>query len=231
VDAYIPFSYVTAVSSLQGDCAIDRIFGTVIPRTPPILDPLLWITKTLYYHGDSRALGNINGSYRLRQAVTVLVDRVDNLSSPVVGNPLHLVGESKSYAEDPTLTDDSVLEDCFELHERATASNSGLTIAATWTSDSSVQIMAVGEGANPLVFGAPSISYNLNITVDDSNPSAPTFTLDGSHDCFPGYEVFLNGSSVYGLLPTSSNEIIIAGCLAGIGSISPSVGPTSLPNP
>jgi hypothetical protein len=57
--------------------------------------------------------------------------------------------------------------------------------------------------SNPLVFGSSlgPIQYYLFVTIDRSDPSHPTYTIEGTSSEFPAYEVYINGQLVYSYDP------------------------------
>ncbi len=50
----------------------------------------------------------------------------------------------------------------------------------------------------PLVRFAAEVDWNFEITLDFTNTNAPRFELDGSHDLFPMYEVYVGDQFIYG---------------------------------
>lgn len=51
-----------------------------------------------------------------------------------------------------------------------------------------VTISFNGSAGEPIVIGAPPIDYEIDITIDSSDPLAPTFKVTGWQDGFPAYE-------------------------------------------
>lgn len=53
-----------------------------------------------------------------------------------------------------------------------------------------VVVSITGSSRNPLALGAPAIDYALDITIIPGKDGAePTFSVSGSHDGFPAYEI------------------------------------------
>jgi hypothetical protein len=82
-----------------------------------------------------------------------------------------------------------------------------------WLGDKTIEIKCRSEAINPLVSGAPAISYTFTITIDKSNPTSPTYSLVGDHDGFPAYEIYINGKRVHEHDPLATGE--------GLGSLGP----------
>jgi hypothetical protein len=86
----------------------------------------------------------------------------------------------------------------------------------------------VGSAKDPLEPQtlSPSISWNLTVTINESNPAAPTAQVYGTHTCYPAHNVKVNGTVVYDSqanyhMPAYNNVAYLAGCLSGM--ISPVV--------
>jgi hypothetical protein len=81
----------------------------------------------------------------------------------------------------------------------------------------------VGSGQNPLEYtgpGSPSISWNLTVTINESNPAVPTAQVSGTHTCYPAHNVKVNGTVVYDSqtnygMPAANSVAYLAECLTG----------------
>ena len=77
---------------------------------------------------------------------------------------------------------------------------------------------------NPVSFQVDSqhnIDWNFIVAINTSNPLLPTFSLTYTHDCYPDYEVYEHGRSLYTFAAVGHNPITnIAPCLYGFGQIS-----------
>jgi hypothetical protein len=73
------------------------------------------------------------------------------------------------------------------------AQATGETIKATARREGNTIIIEAKEDeGNPLVKGAPGITYDLKIKIEKQADGTMTMTTAGSHDHFPGYEVFVS---------------------------------------
>ena len=171
-------------------------------------EPRAGIWKQLFFAGDNRSFSATAGSYKTRQLVTVVAkEAADEDGIKDDTTPANLVGETKAYASDAledgsidAADDDGVLNDCHLLHDRGRASNASMRISVTRIDAHKVSAHLFGGAANPLVIGAPAIDWDFTITLDTSG-SQPQWTLQGAHDSFPAYEIYINNVSIYAFDP------------------------------
>lgn len=155
-------------------------------------------------------------SFRTRQVLSVVADgSVAEIDGEVVtpeglvaGSAAPAVGVTKSYArpafDDGIIDardDDGILDDCVSLHQMKRAATDGMLTIVRRRSDSSVEIHVLGSADNPLVASA-SIDWDLTLTIDVAG-GEPHWTLEGTHNNFPAYEIFVNGQKVHGHSPGS----------------------------
>jgi hypothetical protein len=95
----------------------------------------------------------------------------------------------------------------------ATASSSGMSISPTWLGDRKIKIRCIVSVGNPLApsVGGNEIDYDFEITIDFSNPSDPRYSLEGDHDGFPAYEVYIGNKRIFQHDPLATGE--------GLGSL------------
>jgi len=163
----------------------------------------------LSFEGDNRGFDPAATSFRTRQVVSVAADEAVDADGLIDGTDQNLVGTTRSYAPDALADgvidasdDDGVLGDCTLLHDEGTASTSDMHIDVMRIDPDRVQVHLHGGAGNPLVFGAPDIDWDFTIEIDVSG-SSPTWTLTGSHDGFPAYEIYINGQTIYTYSPGS----------------------------
>jgi hypothetical protein len=177
-----------------------------------------------------RATWDENGSHRTQQKFQVIADQaidsnglVDNaFGANADGNGnsdryVH-IGETKSFDHD-TSVDASGNITAAALADtdtgaplmigKATASQTQVQIAETkYLSPKKLQVQCVCVASNPLVDDSPPIDYNIKITIDKA---AGTYSIEGIHDGFPAYEIYINGKRVYQHDPLATGE--------GLGSL------------
>lgn len=134
---------------------------TFIPE--PYADHPIWDDK---FHGDDRSF-SYSGSSRTRHDITVDFDNEDVSESKFIG---------RTCTVDPA-------DNC------ARASESGLQIDdIKWNSaKDKVTFKLTCACANPLVPGAPTIDYEMFVTVYKKDLRVCVY---GEHDGFPNYEVW-----------------------------------------
>lgn len=164
-------------------------------------------TNRLYFEGDDRSFDPDATSFRTRQLVTVIPNEATDSDGLKEGSDQNLVGETRAYAPDALADgtidasdDDGTLGDCTLLHDTGTASTGDMEIEVTRLGPDRVQVHLFGGAGNPLVFGAPDIDWDFTIEIDTSQ-DPPQWTLTGSHDGFPAYEIYINGQTIYTYSP------------------------------
>ena len=94
----------------------------------------------------------------------------------------------------------------------ATGSNSGMSITPAWLGDRKLQIRCVVSADNPLVSGAlwDNIDYDFTLIIDLTDAQNPKYSLTGSHDGFPAYEVYIGDKRVYEYDPIVTGEGLLS---------------------
>jgi len=172
----------------------------------------------VYYKGDDRSFSASATSFRTQQRV---VYRSDPGGFIVSHN--RNVGQSRSYAKNAidnngrigSEDEDGVGGDCSLWHAAGTAQTSGMN--ASKSTANGVRIY--GNAGNPLNPVAEPIDWDYTINFNVANPSAPTYSLTVTHDCYPAHEAYIGNKPVYDWTPISNNMTYIASCLLGSGSI------------
>ena len=160
------------------------------------------------FAGDDRSFDPNATSFRTRQLVGVVPESSADADGLEDGSIAELVGPSKAYAPDALAgdnkitpaDDDAVLHDCHLLDNVASASTSNMHVDVTRVNAHQVSVHLHGGAANPLVPAAPAIDWDLTVTIDTSG-AKPHWTIKGSHDGFPAYEVYVNGQTIYTYTP------------------------------
>lgn len=60
------------------------------------------------------------------------------------------------------------------------------------------------HGSNPLVFVAPGFDADINVFIQNQLGKKPLVRVEGTHDGFPAYEIYVNQQLVYGYDPEKS---------------------------
>ncbi len=166
--------------------------------------------RVLYFGGDNRAFDPAAPTYRVRQLVTVIPDETedaDGVNDGIkAGSLRNLAEEVRAYAEDAM--DDGVLDvadedgrsnDCRLFHKAHLAETDLMTVDVARTGPKSLEIRLQGTLHNPLVGPAEvlgAIDWDFTLALDASVEPAQ-WTLNGAHDGFPAYEIYVNGQAVY----------------------------------
>ena len=128
------------------------------------------------FEGDNRDAGK-PGTSRTEQIVTIETDPRRNGGSPMYGQPIRNTGVTREIG-------------WLGVYENQ---SSGETLKATVSRDKNVvTVQAEGNESNPLIMGAPGITYDLKIGVQSEGADGNlTVTVNGDHDGFPAYEVLI----------------------------------------
>jgi hypothetical protein len=89
-----------------------------------------------------------------------------------------------------------------------TGTNSGMSVTPTWLGDRKIQVRYVVSADNPLASGVlwDNIDYDFTLILDFTDPANPTYSLSGSHDGFPAYEIYIGDKRIYDHDPISTGQ-------------------------
>jgi Protein of unknown function (DUF3238) len=188
----------------------DRIIG---PPTSFCNPPLGKAPRQLYYNGNNRsfsASSPLDTDFKIEQTVTLVTQIIGppNGSGIKEGtNPQNRVGLTKEYASDALSDgkidkkdDDGKRFDCSLLHNWATASDEDIHVTVKRLNPQKVSVRFYGAAKDPLVPFAPSIDWDITITIDDTG-SVTRYVVSADHDGFPAFEVYIGKRRVYDIWP------------------------------
>lgn len=166
--------------------------------------------QQLYFGGDGadRGFSPSAGSFRSRQLVTITPDENVDPDGIVDGSHDPQTGITRSFAEDiflPGAPEDGIDEvtgDCHFLHEVGQGdAASAMSVETTGPpGNDAVAVRLLGDVSNPLVRLSPGIGWNLQVLIDASGDPV-RYTVVGTHDGFPAYELYVNDTLVYSYHP------------------------------
>jgi hypothetical protein len=85
-----------------------------------------------------------------------------------------------------------------------------MKIEPAWLGDRKIKVHCVGKASNPLAsflgIPAPAIDYDFNLTIDYTNAIDLRYSLEGDHDGFPAYEVYIGNNRVYEHDPIAAGQ-------------------------
>lgn len=174
---------------------------------------------TTIFEGDNRTFNKNATSFRCRQKVTVVPVESLNASGLKPGSIENLVGTTRKY--DPATSLDSqgnltaaaradMVQGPPMMLEYGVASNADMHVSVTRSGARRLRVMLQGSAANPLVFSAPAIDWNIIIDIDATDRGRPKYTVTGSHDGFPAYELYLFDQRIYAYDPVAAGETPLA---------------------
>ncbi|MBC7782471.1 MAG: fibronectin type III domain-containing protein [Burkholderiales bacterium] len=113
------------------------------------------------------------------------------------------VGHSGLPIFDPWVTisqaamDDDILDDDVLKVDVGQAGTGGMTMSTRSIDSRTIEITIVGEAGNPLAVAAPAINYDLVLTIQVNADGYLNWWIEGAHDGFPCYEVYLYHELIY----------------------------------
>jgi hypothetical protein len=119
--------------------------------------------------------------------------------------------------------EDNIQYDCKYWNDKGQASTNSMgpgDLTFSWNlANNTSSVNFQGAAANPLEL-SPPLTWNLTVTINESNPSAPTAQVSGTHTCYPAHTIKVNGTVVYDSfaaygIPESNNLVYLAKCLSG----------------
>jgi hypothetical protein len=157
------------------------------------------------YAGDNRSWDK-NGSSRCHQTFDIIP--VTSVSSSGVENNSSKCDESQLYEKSSSLNTSGEISSLARGDMTAgpplKVDWKTATPTCTATKDSapkknSIKVKVSGSATNPVSIEpiTPSIDYHIDITIDVSDPEHPTYTLSGTTDEFPSYEIYIGSKKVY----------------------------------
>jgi hypothetical protein len=184
---------------------------------------------TKIYMGDGG-----RGTYRTTESVLIIPDsqqssgffqdtgqtRNYGYGSPANGSALSAADE------------DGVANDCY-LWNQAGKATPAFSHTESYPSSQHGQVHFSGSSANPLENQLATITWDMTVLLDDSNPASPTAVTTYNHTCYPSHQVKVNGSLAYSYPAScsSTDTLCIFDCLVlHVGTQSGTYGPVSVPN-
>lgn len=197
---------------------------------------------------NRKATWNEFGSHRTQQRFFVIADKASGSANGLVKNAFPPDSDGRGNRD--RLVD---IGDTNEFHKSSSLDSKKLISAKAWadktpgkplwvaakkasrrelssiskfTGNKIVELSCKCEASNPLVsFGpSPAIHYDFTIIIDrDKNQ----YRIQGSHDGFPAYEIYINGMRVYESDPLAKGRTPMA--LFGKADQKCNVGPKGLP--
>jgi len=136
--------------------------------------------------------------FKVRETINVCAfPNYDSDGSQEVATKKTTVGETREYKKSVLVNGEIPASTTPLASDTATPNLDTATVSHP--SGTSVKATLEMELSNPLVpFSSQApIHYSTTITIDRSNPSAPTCTVTGTNCRFPAYEIYINGQQVY----------------------------------
>jgi hypothetical protein len=167
--------------------------------------------QKLFDGGDgNRPFSPSATTFRTRQRLIMVPDQDTDADGIEDGSYQPSTGVTTAYAmdifdlADPDDANDEVLGDCHLRHAvgQSDPGSSMSVESAAPTSGKTARIRLRGDAGNPLVRNSPGIGWDLVVRIDATEDPA-TYEVEGSHDGFPAYELYIDDQLVYSHHPGS----------------------------
>ena len=202
---------------LDGDSVTCTVVQTDFVINVRVFIPYNWVNIPHPAHGNEVAEGDkrgfdptLKGTFRLaqREVINPYPDMTP-FSGPFVEDGYKGAGVSSHYRNEDVINfDDGVAHSGLAavqpsyIKQNAVATNAGVAntdklqanIEAALSDDLKTFITFVGGAAEPIIFGAAEIDYEITVGIIISDPLNPKFSISGDHDGFPSYEVYINAN-------------------------------------
>lgn len=181
------------------------------------------------FKGDDRTFDYHSVSYRTFQSIVVCFARSPKAGfvggvfvgpqsdDPRIGMSLRRFGESAGWRPHKTTWVREHLLWWWELDvpaqpdfgpERLEVTDDNNQVTSDWIDENTIRVEFAIEASNPLLATAPAISARLNVTMEKNGKNVRA-KVDGHHDGFPAYELYINGESHYQHDPVSSTLFVV----------------------
>lgn len=202
---------------------VDVITATVV-QSEFVVDlrvfiPYAWVDIPLHpLYGDVVAEGDnrgfdptLLGTFRLahREVINPYPQFVKNAEDRLVDPVYRAAGMTKHYRNSDVVNYDSSVNHSGLVSGAPSVIAPGATPVATGyadVSDIAAEILTSassdvvtfanfsGSGSEPLIYPAASIDWDIDVAINISDPLNPLFVVDGEHDDFPAYELYINAN-------------------------------------
>jgi len=178
----------------------------------------------LRYKGDAN-----RGTYRTTQAIFVVPDKqVSNnffantgatrnygAGSPANGSTLDSNAATPDIYDGPYTgaDEDNTPYDCRLWNEKGQADTAQMQSHSVSFSGHQAVVTLSGLGQDPLEPKLGGIKWNASISLDETNPSAPTAQFSITHTCYPAHIIKVNGVTIKDIPPRYNNTFYLIGCL------------------
>lgn len=202
-------------SWLDGDSLKATVVQTQFQIDLRIFIPYNWVNIPHPAHisqvakGDNRSFDSqLNGTYRIAQWAILNLYRewVPEVENRMLDHGKS-AGTSEHYSDGDVFNWDdaakhsgdtavkpSYINDGAPVMDSGTAdlSNVDSDIVISSSDDAKCFIKFSGAASEPIITGAATIDWRINVGISKNNPLEPQFVMQGIHDGFPAYEIYIN---------------------------------------
>ncbi len=199
-------------SWVDGDSLKATVVQTQFQIDLRVFIPYNWVNIPLHPSvagGDNRSYDpNLNGTYRVSQNAILNLYRewVPDVENRMIddgksaGITYHYsTSDVTNFNSSAKHSEDTTVKPSY-INSGASPSNSGIadlsgvqvTVLSSLSNDNRVTVEFEGEAAEPILPVAAPINWRFSVGISKANPLNPSFSLEGAHDGFPAYEIYVN---------------------------------------
>jgi Ca2+-binding RTX toxin-like protein len=180
--------------------------GDIIPEIPFFTD---------VFSGDNRGFEYDSGRERSRAFQSVVVTVDPQRVSPIINTPELKWGQTTRYDSSQAQFDPDKPDWWWIPKDGATpnaketlqVTNDNNRVVAKRISANEIEVSFHLDGGNPLALpGTPNINADLKIFIRQQEGKKAEYRLEGDHDGFPAYELYINRNRVYEHDPVKRNQ-------------------------
>ena len=161
------------------------------------------------YSGDNRGFSPNIGTHRTLQNVVVTAAGAGN---PIIGVPTRNFCPTNQYkpsqgnpvAGQPSWWWALKLNQVPIQSKRLALTNTNNIVRGERVDANTVKVQLALAAGNP--FAGPDIDANINVFIRKKPGVPPEYRVEGNHDGFPAYELYINGTRVYDFDPKARNQ-------------------------
>jgi hypothetical protein len=150
-----------------------------------------------------------------------LYDDSAQFLNPLVQSALNDYRRTISYRFDAAgfPLDKTFRVDCRGLAQvlKAVVTPTNMRLSVVYLSENTVTLRLSGAVGNPLLPGSSTIgpiAFDLSLSID-TRTSNVTYSVSGSHTCYPAFELYIDDKTVFATSPEGNSGRRIANCLMG----------------
>ncbi len=199
-------------SWVDGDSLKATVVQTQFQIDLRVFIPYNWVNIPLHPSvagGDKRSYDpSLSGTYRVSQKaiLNLYKEWVPEIENRMIDNGKsagityhYSTSDVTNFNSGAKHSEDTTVKPSY-VNSGAIPSDSGIadlsgvevTVLSSLSNDNRVTVEFEGEAAEPILPVAAPINWRFSVGISKTNPLNPSFSLEGAHDGFPAYEIYVN---------------------------------------